>query len=87
MKVTYICDAEGRTSKAYLSEVPLEDGSYVGVNKHTELPVHLTWNDDYEAWVEVCRREFIFADYLCETYEEVLPRPDCSCVGHDVKVA
>lgn len=43
----------GRETTAYLDDDPLPDGSYIGVNKYTDLPVRLTWNADAEQWIQV----------------------------------
>lgn len=61
---------------AYLTQ-QLDDGTHVGTDKHTDLPVHLRWTGD--KWVEVCRRTFAVDDLYNETWREVGPRPTCSC--------
>lgn len=80
MKVTYArSGGEGYTSKAYLEDEPLADGSHVGTDKYTELPVHLRWNDAAGTWVQVCVRIFTLLDVYNERWEEQQPRPPCSC--------
>lgn len=77
MKVGYLI-AGGHTSTAYLEDVPLEDGSYVGVNKHSDMPVHLRWDDEQEVWVEVCHREWRAINVYTDEWEEIDPQP-CVC--------
>lgn len=80
IQVTYQL-ASGHTSKAYLDEPALPDGSYVGTNKHTDLPVHLRYDEPANTWREVCTRHFNCDPYT-GTITEVGERPPCSCVGH-----
>ena len=74
-----------RNSTAYLEDEPLSDGSYVGGDKHTDLPVHLNWDDSRGIWVEVCVRRFTLVDIYNEQYEEALPRPECICSERNAK--
>ena len=78
MKLTYR-DTAGYFSTAYLDEDPLEDGSFVGMNKHTEAPVHVRWDDTQYLWVTVCERNFEPKPPFDGTIEEVGERPECSC--------
>lgn len=78
MKVTYLT-SDDTMSVAYLDESPLSDGSFVGENKHTDLPVHLRWEDKPKMWVEVCQRNFTYEPPLYDTFVEVGERPDCIC--------
>lgn len=80
MKVTYEHGDKRYRTTAYLNDEALPDGSYVGTNKHTDLPVHLRWSDERDVWIEVCHREFSLVDIYNERYEEVGERPECSCV-------
>lgn len=79
MKVSYTFDHHEST--AYLEDTRLPDGSFVGINKHTDMPVHLIWSDAENTWVPVCNRTFEFVPPLYETFLETEPRPDCTCVG------
>jgi hypothetical protein len=80
IKVRYRWGSEQFESVAYLDEPALPDGSYVGINKHTDMPVHLRWDPEAEIWVEVCRREFAYDTPLhLGTFHEVGERPDCTC--------
>lgn len=90
LKVGYtIADGKlDRISTAYLNDKPLEDGSYVGTNKHTDLPVHLAWHDTKtgSGWYLVCVRTWDYKDVLNETWEERIDersKPDCICLKED----
>ena len=82
MKVNYRVGDENSRSTAYLDDEPVEDGSYVGLNKHTNLPVHLRWDREAELWREVCEREWEFEGQATDRWREVGERPACTCVGH-----
>ena len=75
LKVHYLIDG-GYSSTAYLDDRPLRDGSHVGTNKHSDLPVHLRWNGD--DWVQVCQRTFTLVNVYNEEYAEH-DRPSCIC--------
>jgi hypothetical protein len=79
MKVSYIVSEWGSFSTAYLEDEKLPDESYVGIDKYINLPVHLRWDDETNTWVEVCVRKFKLVDIYNERYEELLPRPECTC--------
>ena len=77
MKVAYV-KKDGYQSQAYLNEEPLDDGTYTGVNKHTDTPVHLRpWN---HGWVTVCERESTFNIYK-DDFDTEPADPNCSCAG------
>jgi hypothetical protein len=78
-KVHYLVRGARVESVAYLDNSPLSDGSYVGINKHTDMPVHLRWSDEQQTWIEVCCRTFEYEGPLLETFTEVGNRPDCIC--------
>lgn len=87
MKVSYAYkDDVDRVSTAYLDDVPLSDGSYVGTNKHTDMPVHVTWVDSPKikvGWIEVCHRHFDYVGPLLESFEEDIEArsdPNCLCL-------
>lgn len=87
MKVTYYDREDGRytehTTKAYLDETPLPDGSYVGTNKHTEIFVHVRWDPtagEDGAWLEVCERVYGPYDMYSDSFPEIVDqRPACTC--------
>lgn len=79
MKVTYADSTS--TSTAYLDEPALPDGSYVGVNKHTDIPVHVRWDDSTDGWVSVCEREIGEFNWRTETFAVGPPPEGCSCTG------
>ena len=82
MKVTYLSSGDV-LSVAYLDDEPLRDGSFMGADKHTDMPVHLRWDEMSRSWVEVCQRSFQLVPPLYETFVEVGERPDCMCVHPD----
>lgn len=76
VKVSYTQN-DGNVTTAYLDEEKLTDGSYVGRNKHTEVPVHL--RPIVGGWVTVCEREVGGFDRLTEQFD-VGPAPEgCTC--------
>lgn len=82
MKVTYYLDESHHTT-AYLEDEVLSDGSYVGVNKHTESPVHLKWDDGTQRWVEVCVREELGYDIRLDRSLVGPPPEGCSCLARE----
>lgn len=87
MKVSYAYkDDVGRFSTAYLDDEPLSDGSYVGTNKHTDLPIHVVWTDDPKikvGWIQVCIRKWDMKDVYREIWEEDIDArdsPNCLCL-------
>lgn len=76
MKVSYVM-LSGHRSQAYLEEEPLSDGSYVGINKHSDLPVHLRPVTD--GWVTVCERDATPINVYTDEWE-IDPKPEgCTC--------
>ena len=76
MKVSYVYN-NGGTSQAYLEEEPLSDGSYVGINKHTDIPVHLRPIEN--GWVTVCEREATPINVYLDEWD-LDPKPEgCTC--------
>lgn len=79
-KVGYLITGAKVESKAYLKDPPLPDGSRVGTNKHTDMPVHLMWSGEHNTWIEVCERTFEYDQPVqLGTFHEVGDRPDCIC--------
>lgn len=88
MKVAYTITGSDRVTTAYLVDPLLSDGSYVGTNKHTGLPVHLRWTNTKKGsgWVEVCTRKWDWKDVLNDLYEEDIEQrsnPDCICLKEE----
>lgn len=78
MKVTYLA-VDGNQSKAYLNQLPLPDGSYTGVNKHTDEPIHVKWSNGPDEWVAVCAREALPFNPYTEDSKYGPPDPNCIC--------
>lgn len=47
MKVEYL-GRGGYLSTAYVTEEP----PHTGTNKHTDAPVEVVWDEEYDGWVE-----------------------------------
>lgn len=86
MKVGYRDQVDGYESKAYLDDDPLPDGSYVGVNKHTDEHVHVRWDTGAQQWLTVCRRVYLpYNSYIDAPPgpEDIEKRPPCTCWSAD----
>lgn len=84
MKVGYRY-ADGYMSTAYL-DTQLEDGSWTGVNKHTDEYVHVRWDESEGKWVTVCERVYLPYNAYIDAppgKEDLSKRPPCSCWSPD----
>ncbi len=55
IKIAYHRERDGvhSQSKAYVAEEPDENGEHVGIDKYTDEPLRVRWDDDEEKWWQV----------------------------------